>query len=285
MKNHLSESTQEILPDAKIQMPHNQNESSSSSENENAKYFKKTVKGLGITTIVLSVIVFFMSITEVAIKNCRTERVYDYSRHDYYDHYDTTIHCDYYGSWGVGIWCSVLPFLAGVFGVIAGSKSSSQKKNGLLMGFSVAGAVMSFILIFLQSILTVFNRYRYYDTPAKYGLQIAIIATTGINFILLITSSAYSCCLCKSCCGQSRRPVEQRVIYVPYYPNQQVPNQPTQGTIIYPQGSQTVFPNQQQLMTNVQTNQQTLASVPTTYTNQPNDVPPQYNQLNPDKPM
>ena len=49
-----------------------------------------------------------MSITEVAIKNCRTERVYDYSRHDYYDHYDITIHCDYYGSWGVGIWCSVL---------------------------------------------------------------------------------------------------------------------------------------------------------------------------------
>ena len=48
MKNHLSESTQEILPDAKIQMPHNQNESSSSSENENAKYFKKTVKGLGV---------------------------------------------------------------------------------------------------------------------------------------------------------------------------------------------------------------------------------------------
>ena len=45
MKNHLSESTQEILPDAKIQI---ENENSSSSENKNTKYFKKTVKGLGV---------------------------------------------------------------------------------------------------------------------------------------------------------------------------------------------------------------------------------------------
>jgi len=282
MKNHLSESTQEILPDAKIQI---ENESSSSSENKNTKYFKRTVKGLGIATTVLSLIVFFMSIAEVAIKSCITERDYDYSRYDYYNHYNLTIRCSYYGSWGVGIWGSVLPFIAGVFGVIAGSKSSSQKKNGLLMGFSIAGAIMSFVLIFIQSILTAGWRYKSWETPAKYGLQIAIMATTGINFILLIVSSGFSCCLCKSCCGQSRRPFEQRVIYVPYIPNQQVINKPTQGTINYPQGSQIVFPNQQLMTANVQPNQQTLAPTSMIYTNLQTVVPPQYNEIKIEKPM
>ena len=46
MKNYLNDYTQEILPDAQIQMPPNQNDSSS--EKKNTKYFKKTVKGLGV---------------------------------------------------------------------------------------------------------------------------------------------------------------------------------------------------------------------------------------------
>ena len=58
------------------------------------KYF------LQITTIVLSVIVFFMSVAEVLIKNC--------SKYNYYDYYDLTTRCFYYGSWGVGMWGSVL---------------------------------------------------------------------------------------------------------------------------------------------------------------------------------
>ena len=48
MKNHQSGSTREILPDAKIQMPQIQNENHTSSQNKNTKYFKKTVKGLGV---------------------------------------------------------------------------------------------------------------------------------------------------------------------------------------------------------------------------------------------
>jgi len=303
MKNYLSDYTQEILPDAQIQMPPNQNDSSS--EKKNTKYFKKTVKGLGVTTIVLSVVVFLMSIVEVTIQSCRTERVYDYSKYNYYDNYNftpiynydrdnnylrdykSTTRCYSYGNWGVGIWCSLLPFLAGIFGVIAGSKSLSQKKNGLLMGFNIAGAFMSFVSVVTQSILTFSFRYFTHETPSKLGLQIAIISTTFINMVLLITSSVYSCCLCKSCCGQSRRPVEQRVIYVPHYPNQQILTDLTSGTNIYSQGSQTVFPNQQQnAMRNVQQNQQVLASAPPmAYTNRPNILPPQYNQLNLEKPM
>ena len=49
-----------------------------------------------------------MSIAEVAIKNFRTERVYDYSNYNWYDHYNLTIRCLPYIFCGVGIWCSVL---------------------------------------------------------------------------------------------------------------------------------------------------------------------------------
>jgi len=229
MQNHLSESTEEILPSAKIEMPSFQKENAhSSSVNKNTKLFKSTVRGLGFTTIVLSVILFCMSIAEVSIKACRKERVYDYSYEYYYDHYNLTTRCYSNFSLGVGIWCSILPFIAGIFGVLAGSKSSSQCKNGLLIGFSIVGSVMSFVLILLQSDITVNHRWRTAETPAIFRLQIAILCTTGINFILLIISSALSCCLCKCCCRQSKRPIEHRIVYtyVPGNPNQQVTNQP-----------------------------------------------------------
>ena len=49
MQNHLSESTEEILPSAKIEMPSFQKENAhSSSVNKNTKLFKSTVRGLGV---------------------------------------------------------------------------------------------------------------------------------------------------------------------------------------------------------------------------------------------
>merc|ERR1719376_1500043 len=105
---------------------------------------------------------------------------------------------------------------------------------------------MSFLLIVLQSIITTSPIYRY-DSKSKFGLQITIMVITGINMILLIISSAYSCCLCKSCCRKSVKPVEPQIVFA--YQNQQVPNQQTPGTLNHPQESQRVFQNQQQTMT------------------------------------
>ena len=48
MQNHLSESTQEILPNTKIEIPPFQNIRVSSSENNNKMYSKKTVRRLGV---------------------------------------------------------------------------------------------------------------------------------------------------------------------------------------------------------------------------------------------
>ena len=49
MQNHLSESTEEILPSAKIEMPSFQKENTQSSPvNKNTKLFKNTVRGLGV---------------------------------------------------------------------------------------------------------------------------------------------------------------------------------------------------------------------------------------------
>ena len=50
MENHLSESTQEILPSAKIDMPANQNDKAvTSSVNRNTMCFKSTVRRLGVS--------------------------------------------------------------------------------------------------------------------------------------------------------------------------------------------------------------------------------------------
>jgi len=234
MQTKVVEPTQESLPVEKLQTPSDQNvDAINTLESKNTNYLKKTVRGLGKATIVLSVAVILMSIVEVITVTCHPLPVYDES---YYYYADTG--CNTETSWGVGIWCSVVPFLAGVFGVIAGSKSSSQKKNGLLMGFSIVGAIISFVLIVLQTYLYESWMYMYADYNAfKYGLQIAIMSTTGINSILLITSSVYSCCLCIPCCGQSIKIVEHQIVctYLPYDPNQQVANQPTPDSLKFAQ--------------------------------------------------
>jgi len=296
MQTQPNKPTQVILPVTQTQLPLNQNEEAiKSAEEKKVKYFKEVVRRLGITTIILSVLVFLMSIAEVAIKVCREERVYNYD-YDALDGYHyLSIQCFPYISWGVGIWCSVLPFVAGIFGVIAGSKSTTQKKNGLLMGFSIVGACMCFVLLVLQSILTVVYRYETRNHMFKFGLQIAIMCTTGINMVILITSSAYSCCLCKCCCGKSKRPVEQQVVYTyaSNYPIQQVSNQPIPGTLSYPQPNQLVMTNLQPnqiVMTNSQPNQIVMTNVKPNqqvYTNQSfqNTEPPHYNQVSTKAPM
>jgi len=275
--------TQTILPSTQIQVQTAQNQSqdeTSSAEDKRIKYLKSTARGLGKTIIVLSVFVFFMSIAEVAIKACiYDDYIYSDYGMKYYSAIDS-IRCYTHVSWGTGIWCSVLPFVAGIFGVIAGSESSSQKKNGLLMGFSIAGAIMSVVLIVIQSILTGVYRYETHQTNSKFGLQIAILSLTAINMILLIVSSAYSCCLC--CCGQTRKPVGKNVVYVAYDPNQPIPVQQTLGTYNYPQAGQTVFLNQHQQVMTIQPNPQVSTSAPLSYTNPSmvNLPPPNYNQVN-----
>jgi len=234
MYNNLSESTDAIVPNEIIEKPPIQNNNDTSQINKYTEYFKKTVRRLGFTTIALSVVLFFMSIAEKAIAACKEEHRYWYD----YDYGNLTTVCYPHLSWGVGIWCSILPFIAGICGVLAGSKSSSQKKNGLLIGFSTAGAVMSFVLIVIQSFLT--HEYQYYrfEVPAKYELQIVILCTTGVNFVLLIISSAYSCCLCKCCCRQLRSSVEHRVVYT-YVTHDAKQPLPKPGTVHNPQEMKT----------------------------------------------
>jgi len=241
---------QVVIPSTEVQNHSNQNNANKT------KNLKKVVRGLGITTTVLSILVFIISIAEVSIKEC-----YQYGSY-YYECYNYTL--------GVGIWCSVFPFIAGIFGIVAGSNSSSQKKNGLLMGFSIAGACMSFLLIVLQTLLT--TSIHSHDSESKFGLQVTIMVVTGINMILLIISSAYSCCLCKSCCRKSVKPVEPQIVFA--YQNQQVPNQQTP-----------VFHNQQQTMTSFQPTQPT--SSPVAFTNQHflNQQPQQHGQIDMNKQM
>jgi len=308
MQTQLNQPTQAPLPVTQIQIPQNQNVGNINlAENKRTKCLKKVVFILGITTISLSALVIVMSFAEVLIQPCR----YNYC-------YSNT-------SMAAGIWGSIFPLIAGIFGVIAGSKSSSKCKIKLLMAFTITGAVMSYVFIQVQSYLYLRYLWEIYHTPFKYGLQIAIMCFASINFVILIISSAFSCCLLKyCCCGGSQGPESQQVLYsyVPYDPKQQVTNQQIQGNVNYAQGSQLVFLNQpqqqkqQQLLTNYQPNQQQLVtnfqpfqqqlmtnfqpdqqqlmtevqpsqqvSKSSSMTNQLSSEPPQYNHLNSENTM
>jgi len=150
------------------------------------------------------------------------------------------------------------------------------------MAFSILGAIMSLVLIVIQSIFTVAYYWDYSRATAKYELQIAILSIAAVNMILLIVSSAYSCCLCIACCGRTRKPAEQRVVFTyAVYPIQPISNQQTLG-------NQNISLNQhQQISINAQSSQQVCTSAPVAHTNPSfvNQPPPSYNQLDSKVPM
>merc|ERR1712183_531059 len=119
---------------------------------------------------------------------------------------------------GKGIWCSVFPFIAGIFGIVAGKNAKNQAKISLVMGFSIVGAIFSCLLVIIQPILLAYNLI--FNHVGFLVVQIIISIVAFVNFILLIITASYSCCLSNSCCKNGNSVQAPQVVYVPY-PNQQ----------------------------------------------------------------
>jgi len=173
------------------------------------------IKGLGIASIVLSLTTLICGIAEVSIRTCRT--------HYYSFGVFPEVSCFFSVSIGQGIWCSVFPLIAGIFGIVAGKSAKSQAKISLVMGFSIVGAIFSSLLVILQPVFLTINLFL--GVPAIFALQIVITVVAFVNFVLLIVTASFSCCLSNSCCGNTSTAAPQ-IVYIPY------PNQP--ATTIVP---------------------------------------------------
>jgi len=183
---------------------------------ERIKKISSIVRTLGKTTVVLAVLLLGTGTAEALVVPC--EEVYDYR--GYY-----VIGC-YNASIGQAIWCSVIPLIAGIFGISIGSRSTSQQKVGLAMGFNIAGAITTSVLVIIQPIVAeLTNNMVNKRNSVLYGLQIFICFVACINLFMLVVSASYTCCLCETCCIKFTTEASDRVIYIPYNPNQR--NEPS----------------------------------------------------------
>merc|ERR1712032_29944 len=113
----------------------------------------------------LSLFIFVGGIVEAAMagRYCSQRKYKNYYGHESYYPYE----CYSNRTIGQGIWCSIFPFIAGIFGIVCSSKTATRKQNGLLIGFSVTGAVSSAIMLIFELI---FLDYRF---ESYRSLQIA----------------------------------------------------------------------------------------------------------------
>lgn len=174
---------------------------------------KTVVKWLARSELLFSIFCFCGGIAEATMEGCVT--------------YPGSSYCTYQETLGQGIWLSVFPFIAGIFGIYVSSKTATKVQIRLLMGFSIVGSISMIIMTFLEGAMM--RSYR--PSPFR-TLQILLICVGSVNAILLITSACMSCCLC-SCC-QNRQIND--VMYVAYTPAANYPLQtPQPGMTANPQ--------------------------------------------------
>jgi len=87
-----------------------------------------------------------------------------------------------------GSWCPLVPFTAGILGLILKSNSKSNKLNGVFMGFSIAGALMSIVLISIEISFLYWN-WEYHENSCP-GIFITVCGSALM--ILLVVSSVFA---------------------------------------------------------------------------------------------
>lgn len=178
-----------------------------------------------------------------------------------------------------GVWCPLLPFVAGILGIMLKSNSKSNAYNGVFIGFCLAGAIMSLALLILESIFV--THAFYWRASRVIGVFLILFAAAMI--ILLITLSVYGFRRCDCSCGsKNESSAAQQVVYVqssnvqpanlvvpqnqqfvvqPNFGNQPVVLQMVPGGSVMVPGSNIMVPN---------------ANVNVAYQQEKVDVPPQY---------
>lgn len=140
---------------------------------------KKVVKVFAILEIIISLFTFCCGVVEVSMTG--------ESCHGYYS-------CNEERSAGQGIWCSIFPFIAGIFGIVASKTYSKKLQIRLLLAFSIVGIIAMLILAILEMV------YLHWRTGTFRMLQIVLFSAAAVNLFLLIFSSGYGCFL--ACCNK-----------------------------------------------------------------------------------
>jgi len=174
--------------------------------------------------------------------------------HDYYDYY-----C-WLNSFYAGLYCPIFSIVAAAFAIKIGNSNATAKTTRLHIGFGVVGSIFMALLVFFESLDSI-NSYYSYNSFHILSIVTAVIA--GVNFIILVISSSYCCCLSNG----STEPQVQQVIYVMHSapPNFQLPQLPGTSALA-PQAS--VIPFNHQATNVLSYNQQvTTSPLPPGYDN------------------
>jgi len=232
----------------------------------------KSIRGLGITQIVIGALTVLLGIIAIAVFE--------------------------YGYWvngsGSGIWFGIWILITGIIGVMSAKNPQQTSLNGVNMGFSIVCCVVSFFVGIFYIVALVYysncesywsynhwtsSRYQRYDPcyndkdsgTAIYAiLMILMIAEFFISMAVSIVCCQNGCCRSSAAGGviiqqqpgptivsstgvvmssQAQYPAQQ-VVYPPQsvagYPPQSVAGYPPQSQVVYPAGG---YPNQQYVTT------------------------------------
>lgn len=114
----------------------------------------------------------------------------------------------YHNTIGEGLWCSLMPLIAGICGIVGSRNNANRTKVCLLLIFSILGAVMMVPLI----VITSFGQQRSDWRPKSTSyvrVYVAMTAFGSLNLLLCIFSATLSCTT-TNCCQQGS------TVYVTY---------------------------------------------------------------------
>jgi len=171
--------------------------------------FKKVVFGLSVFEAVVTLAIISLASVLVVTQGCQNSKQPDkadssrgpYYYHDY--HYDETCSNE---TLAQGIWCSIFALATAVLGIFIGL---INVKNTVIYGHMVLNTLGAFFMFVLTVMELKFHMS--YRRGAFQNVQISIIILSSVNFILLVLSISFVCCLqncCQCCMNQSHSPIK-----------------------------------------------------------------------------
>jgi len=116
---------------------------------------------------------------------------------------------------GEGIWASVIPLVAGILAIKAAAPGFNKCLLQAHLALAIIGAFGQFVLMCIEISYCLVSA-AFYITPYTHMLAIVAILSF-VNFVLLIVSSSYNCCVMPGCCNDESQIVQHnhgQMVYV-----------------------------------------------------------------------
>jgi len=169
--------------------------------------FKKVVFGLSVFEATVTLAIISLASVLVVTQGCQNSKPSDKAEssrgfyyHDY--HYDETCSNE---TLAQGIWCSIFALATAALGIFIGLVNVKNIVIYAHMVLNTLGAFFMFVLTIME-----LRFHMHYRRGAFQNIQISIIILSSVNFVLLVLSISFLCCLqncCQCCMNNSQSPI------------------------------------------------------------------------------